>query len=104
MDRRIKREEFEEVLNTQFRIPVENSDPLKLELFEITEGLSTDRQEQFALHFRGPLEMPFPQAIRQLEHDTLGTLTLFLVPIGKDEQSMIYEAAFNRFIKQDEAS
>jgi hypothetical protein len=103
MNKRIEREEFDEVLNTQFRIPVENSDPLKLELFEITEGLCTPTQEQFALHFRGPLEMPFPQAIRQLEHDTLGTLTLFLVPIGKNEQCMIYEAAFNRFIQQDEA-
>ena len=104
MDRKIKREEFDEVLNTEFRIPVENSDPLKLELYEIVEALSTPTQEQFALHFRGPLEMPFPQAIRLLEHDTMGKLTLFLVPIGRNEEGMIYEAAFNRFIKQDEES
>jgi hypothetical protein len=100
----MEREEFNEVLNTEFRIAVENSEPLKLELFEITDGLCTETQEQFALHFRGPLEMPFPQAIRQLEHDTMGTLNLFLVPIGKNEQGMIYEAAFNRFINQDKAS
>jgi hypothetical protein len=36
-----------------------------------------------------------PQAIYQLEHDRMGTMDIFLVPIGPDGQGMGYEAVFN---------
>lgn len=101
MSERIPKETFYENLNTSFRVPVEPPQELSLELFEIIEGISSDQHEQFALHFRGPLEMAFRQQIVRLEHDTLGTLNLFLVPIGKQPDCMVYEAVFNRFIKPD---
>lgn len=102
MSERIAKEQFYEVLNTQFGVLTEPPNVLSLELFEIVEGHSTPAQEQFALHFRGPLNMHFPQGIRQLEHDKLGTLTLFLVPIARNEDGMVYESVFNRLIKTSE--
>ncbi len=102
MAERISKEQFYEVLNTQFCVLTEPPNVLSLELYEIAEGISTPKQEQFSLLFRGPLEMPFPQGMRQLEHDKLGTFKVFLVPIARNSDGMVYEAAFNRFIKQDE--
>lgn len=98
----LTKEAFQENLNTKFRIPIEPEGALELESFEMIDGVNTPTQEQFAVHFRGPLDMPFPQGIRQLEHDTMGTFTLFLVPINKTPEGMIYEAAFNRLIKPSE--
>jgi hypothetical protein len=48
----------------------------------------------FSLVFRGPLEPLLPQGIHRLEHDALGELDLFLVPIGPDEAGTRYEAVF----------
>ena len=42
----------------------------------------------------GPLEPVLPQAIYDLEHDALGHLDLFLVPIGPSQGGMRYQASF----------
>ena len=49
----------------------------------------------FSLFFRGPADAPLPQATYALEHDELGKLEIFIVPVGRDEQGTDYEAAFN---------
>ena len=46
----------------------------------------------FSLTFRGPAESPLPQATYGLEHADLGAFDLFIVPIGRDDGGMIYEA------------
>ena len=49
----------------------------------------------FSILFRGAREVMFPQMIYRIEHARMGALDLFIVPIGPDEQGMIYEAVFN---------
>lgn len=44
--------------------------------------------------FAGPLEPVLPQATYGLDHETLGHLDLFLVPIGAVSEGMRYHAAF----------
>jgi hypothetical protein len=100
----LPKETFHENLNTQFRIFFEPDITLDLELVEITEGISNHEHEQFSLIFRGPLETAFRQGMYRLEHERMGTLEIFLVPIGRKPDGMIYEAAFNRFIKQSEGT
>jgi hypothetical protein len=48
----------------------------------------------FSLVFRGPLQPLLAQRIYRVEHDSMGTFELFLVPIGPDGVGMCYEAVF----------
>ncbi len=70
-----------------------------LELVSVTDVGSSPRQIQFSLVFLGPLEAPINQGIYKLEHEQLGPLELFLVPIGRDRQGVQYEAIFNCVIE-----
>lgn len=85
-----------ELLNTKFRL-LEAAPGLELELVAV-EGPGIEKgEERFSLIFRGPLEQPFAQGLWTLEHDKLGALGLFLVPIAREPDGMRYEAAFSRF-------
>ena len=54
------------------------------------------RPDPFALEFEGPARPALEQGIHRLEHAQLGSLDVFLVPIGVDEYSgLLYEAVFN---------
>ena len=48
----------------------------------------------FSLIYRGPLSPILPQKIYPVEHPELGTLELFLVPVGPEQGGMRYEAVF----------
>src|SRR3954454_3252861 len=48
----------------------------------------------FRLQFRGPIEPILEQRIYHLEHDTVGPIDIFLVPIGQDAAGTSYEAIF----------
>jgi hypothetical protein len=48
----------------------------------------------FALNFAGPAAPLLPQSIYPLRHAALGAMDLFIVPIGRDKDSIIYEAIF----------
>lgn len=57
-------------------------------------GPDGETREQFSVVFRGPREPVLEQGIRELRHDDLGELALFLVPVAADEGGTSYEAAF----------
>jgi hypothetical protein len=48
----------------------------------------------FTLLFRGPVEPILPQRIYRLEHDSVGPIEIFIVPVGSDEAGTTYEAVF----------
>jgi hypothetical protein len=87
---------FSEQLHTTFQVRVGGTTPLPLELLEVTEKDQSPKMEQFSLVFRGPLTPSFSQGIYTLEHETLGTFDLFLVPLGPDSAGMCYQVIFNR--------
>ena len=90
---------FSEHLNTKFRIHPDESTVVETELIVAEDTGSTPRQERFSLIFRGPHQPFLPQQIYRMEHDKMGTLDLFLVPVGRDEDGFHYEAVFNRLLK-----
>lgn len=90
---------FSEHLNTKFRIHPDESTVVETELIVAEDLGSTPKQERFSLIFRGPNEPYLPQRIYRVEHEKMGTLNLFLVPIAKDEDGFQYEAVFNRLLK-----
>ncbi|MEK6302343.1 MAG: hypothetical protein AABO41_16660 [Acidobacteriota bacterium] len=96
---KLTKETFDENLNTRFRMMLDGAATLELELIEVRPGRSTPRQEQFSLLFRAPQDIPLQQGMFRLEHDTLGAIDLFLVPVRKDEQAYYYEAVFNLLLE-----
>ena len=96
----LQREDFEAAKGTTFRLVHPEADPRELVLAEV-ESLSPDtappegRRAPFSLIFREPdATTYFHQATVRLEHEDLGLLDLFLVPIGPDAGGMKYQAVF----------
>ncbi len=95
-------QDFSAYLNHSFRIQNGPAQPLDLELIQVTDLGSESNSAQaaarqpFSLVFRGPTSDSYlPQRIYTLEHERMGRLDIFLVPIGPDKQGMRYEAIFN---------
>jgi hypothetical protein len=69
-----------------------------LTLVEVTvlggEGGASARRQPFSLLFRGPRVPLLPQRIYRLEHERMGALDLFIVPLGPDGDGLRYEAIF----------
>ena len=87
--------DFAPHLGARFRLHADESTTLQVELIEIEEGepARSDRAS-FSLVFRGPTEPILPQRIYRFDHDELGTLEIFIVPIGADEAGVRYEVVF----------
>ena len=92
----LTRDGLVETLNTKFLMHVPDAEPLELELIQVIDHPSAPGQEQFSAIFRAPLDAPLGQGIYQLEHANYGTFGIFLVPVGRDQQGVQYEALFNR--------
>jgi hypothetical protein len=102
--------DFQPHQGTRFRLtggPLPGRSPVTIEteLTEVTEhGTSAPgfSRAPFSVLSHGPLEPVLPQGICRLEHEQLGTLELFIVPVGPDEPrapgqaptAMRYEAVF----------
>lgn len=88
---------FSECLHTHFSTEVQDDRTLPLELVQVNQADYSPLLENFSLIFHGPLEPVLPQCIYHLNHESLGSIEIFLVPVGPEGQSMQYEAVFNRF-------
>jgi hypothetical protein len=87
-------ETFAGQLNTKFALP-DASQPFELELVEVTEPKITASQTFFSLFFLGNPDLLLPQGSYRLNHGQLGEMTLFLVPVERDQGGFKYEAVFN---------
>jgi hypothetical protein len=87
---------FSDCLHTHFSVQASAGQNFPLELAQVNEVNYSPRLENFSLIFLGPLAPVLPQCIYQLNHDSLGSLEIFLVPVGPEGQNMQYEAVFNR--------
>ena len=97
-------DDFSAHVNAPFRIHVEPGEVLELELIEarpIGQRPPSDRdggtRRAFSLIFRGPRGRLLSQRIYPIEHPGLGTLGIFLVPLGPegDPDGLHYQAIFN---------
>jgi hypothetical protein len=84
-------DDFAALAGDRFRIGSEGVPPFEAELVEVNEiPREPGGRAPFSLVFRGGPAPPVSQRIQRVEHDALGTLEIFLVPIGPDR----YEAVF----------
>jgi hypothetical protein len=85
-------DDFHPLEGDRFRISPEEAEPFEVELVEVTEiPRAPGGRAPFSLVFRGGPNPPVEQRIYRVEHDKLGELDLFLVPIDWDR----YEAVFS---------
>ena len=97
--------EFSKHVNSKYRVNVDGSEPIDLELVEVKEKESSPGEqeglERFSVYFIGPENICLPQAIYRLTHERMGEFDLFLVAIAKDKAGFRYEAVFNYFKSND---
>jgi hypothetical protein len=91
--------DFSAHLHETFRIPLDGeADAVSLELARVTEsagGSGLEARRSFSLLFLGPVSRQyFVQRTYRLEHEQMGALEIFLVPLGPVEGRMQYEAIF----------
>ena len=94
-------QDFSPYLNQTFRLRGDAFGLLEAELIEVTDlpGDPADlkegaRRQPFSIVLVGPAEPVLHQSIYRVEHEKLGPLDLFLVPIGPNDKGMRYEAVF----------
>lgn len=83
-------------LHQVFTIVLEGGDPYPLELVQVTEigaAPGPGYRRPFSLIFRNPDKTVYlPQRTYHLEHESAGSLDLFIVPLGPDTSGMQYQA------------
>jgi hypothetical protein len=83
--------DFAALRGDRFRIASPGAPPFDAQLVEVDElAREPGGRAPFSLVFEGGPRPPLPQRIYRVEHDTLGALEIFLVPIAADR----YEAVF----------
>ena len=94
---KLKSTDFSAHLKQTFQIQLESGEALAVELVEVKElgqnragldGASSSRA--FSIVFQAAQEALLPQKIYRVEHEKMGMLDLFLVPVGPKQ----YEALF----------
>ena len=97
MPEQLTRDSLSEQLNTMFRVAGDPGQFVELELVEVeTHGEVAGQTGRFSAIFRGPLNQFLPQKTYPMEHEHLGGVEIFIVPIRRDDEGFYYEAVFNR--------
>lgn len=98
---KLNKADFSQHINESFRIfnePFGQVDSKLIEVSCLGNGSPEDKGEEerssFSIVFLGPNEPVLTQRIYPIEHDVMGHLDLFLVPIGPNADGMRYEAVF----------
>jgi hypothetical protein len=94
-------DEAQALVNSMFTVSVDGND-YQLKLFEAAAiELRARRKSQlpkrtpFSVYFLGPREPILPQGMYTLHSDAATMESLFIVPIGRDEEGTEYEAVFS---------
>jgi hypothetical protein len=89
-------ESFEPLVGEQFAI---NDGALQVRLTDadsLGDGPTAELRAPFSLIFRGPAVPALDQEIHRIDHASLGSMEIFLVPLGPDEAGEArYQAVFN---------
>jgi hypothetical protein len=90
--------DFTRMLKKTFRAGRPGRDEFEAELVEVDQRRSDDRQENFTLLFRAPIDVPSEQGTYEMHTEGEPTMSIFLVPVSKDDRGLYFEAVFNTFV------
>ena len=88
------RSAFADCLGNTFRIRASEEKEETVTLIEVKKLGNSGPREQFSVLFRGGQGDYLRQKTYRMEHEGLGRMELFLVPLGPDDQGMLYQAVF----------
>jgi len=89
---------FRSLIEQAFRLrhdELPESEATLLEVEELSTRPGPSGRIPFSLLFAGDAGAEPVQATFELEHDRIGPLRVFLVPVGRDERGLLLEAVFN---------
>lgn len=69
------------------------------QLIQVDDKILNEQQELFSLLFLGSSKTILPQQMYELQHGELEKMTLFIVPVGQNDQGVKYEVVFNRLVQ-----
>lgn len=95
----LRREDFEPLLDQPFTFHAPSEHVISTRLTHVRalggQTVPTAVRQPFALIFTSDLRGALPQQILRVENETLGSLEIFVVPVGPDPQGqMQYEVIF----------
>ncbi len=92
----LTKEHWEIYFNGIFKIQMNSKASLDVQLSKVTgHGLRTTlKREAYSLEFKGPLEPILEQRIYQISHTQMGQFEIFIVPVSRSADHIIYEAVF----------
>jgi uncharacterized protein DUF6916 len=101
MESQPTRETFARLVNSTFHVQRDAMSIVPIRLTDVTNSLAGARasdpgHERFALVFHGPGAEPLVQATYRMAHESGTEFTIFIVPVGRHDDTLIYEAVFNR--------
>ena len=100
MDRTLVFEDFADKVGQGFAIAADDGAAsvaatlTEAELLNPGRGLDVGRVP-FSLVFVADHPAVLPQRLYRIEHEALGALSIFLVPIARDTRGVSYQATFN---------
>ncbi len=94
---RLTRDLFSDKVGHTWVLDEPNAPAIELTLTEVTElrNYAKLAREPFSLFFTTRGDFVLAQRLYGLRHATLGPMTIFLVPIGREGDTTTYQAVFN---------
>ncbi|EIC29892.1 DUF6916 family protein [Methylomicrobium album] len=92
----LTKENWEACLNEDFQVQIDDRNAVDMKLVSVSGfGRSLNgRREAYSLLFQGPGQPVLVQRIYRVQQPQLGSMDIFLVPVGKDAGGIQYEAVF----------
>ena len=97
LDRVLVIEDFADKIGNLFSVSMQDAD-IALHLIEtspLPNRRGPEHRQPFSLIFRAADPRVLPQQLYRMTHDALGEMAIFLVPVGRDEDGIQYQATFN---------
>ena len=99
------RNEFSPYIGENFQLTTQENAIVDLKLTEVTDRSARvntadkgKRQECFSMIFQGTGNAQLPQSTYTFKHNKMGQFDLFIVPVGRNQAGVEYEAVINRIM------
>ncbi|HZD89575.1 MAG TPA: hypothetical protein VE224_05710 [Pseudolabrys sp.] len=91
-------EGFARHINESFQVGL-GASSVEMTLVRATKGTPRDweglRKEPFSLFFKCATPVILPQRMYPFANDGFGRMDIFIVPIGRERDGIVYQAVFN---------